>query len=176
MAEEEKNTQENQTEANTQAEEKTAEEATPLEEKKEEAPASEADSAEEEFDLSEASEEHKKLIEQVENMTVLELNTLVKLLEKRFGVSASAVAAAPGAGGDEAGGEEKSEFDVELTSAGEQKIQVIKAVKEVLGLGLKEAKDMVDGAPTVLKQGAKKDEAEALKSKVEEAGGQVTLS
>jgi large subunit ribosomal protein L7/L12 len=118
--------------------------------------------------------EFKDLVEKVEKMTVLELNELVKVLEKRFGVSASAVAvAAPGAAA--AGAEEQSEFTVELTEAGAQKIAVIKAVKEVLGLGLKEAKEMVDGAPTVIKEGMKKEDAEALKTKLEEAGAKVTL-
>ena len=107
-------------------------------------------------------------------MTVLELHELVKVFEKRFGVSAAAVAVAgPVASGDAA--EEKSEFAVELTEAGAQKIAVIKAVKEALGLGLKEAKDAVDGAPAVLKEGMKREDAEALKAKLEEAGAKVTL-
>ena len=118
--------------------------------------------------------EFKDLVEKVEKMTVLELNELVKVLEKRFGVSAAAVAVAgPAAAGG--GAEEQSEFTVELTEAGAQKIAVIKAVKEVLGLGLKEAKEMVDGAPTVIKEGMKKEDAEALKVKLEEAGATVTL-
>lgn len=118
--------------------------------------------------------EFKALVEQVEKMSVLELHALVKVLEKRFGVSAQAVAVAgPAAGG--AAAEEQSEFTVELTEAGAQKIAVIKAVKEVLGLGLKEAKDMVDGAPAVVKEGMKKEDAEALKAKLEEAGAKVTL-
>ncbi|MEX0917897.1 MAG: 50S ribosomal protein L7/L12 [Candidatus Paceibacterota bacterium] len=122
----------------------------------------------------EVPKEFQKLVEQVETMTVLELHELVKVLEKRFGVSASAVAVAgPAAGGDAA--EEKSTFTVELTEAGAQKIAVIKVVKEVLGLGLKEAKDMVDAAPAVVKEGASKDDAEALKAKLEEAGAKVTL-
>lgn len=107
-------------------------------------------------------------------MTVLELNTLVKAIEEKWGVSAAAVAVAgPAAGG--AAAEEKSDFKVELTSAGEQKIAVMKAVKEALGLGLKEAKDLVDGVPSVLKESAKKEEAEALKKAIEEAGGKVEL-
>ena len=123
----------------------------------------------------EVPEKFKKLVEQVENMSVLELNELVKILEKKFGVSAAAVAiAAPGAaaGSDE---EEKSSFTVELTDAGAQKIAVIKAVKEILGLGLKEAKDLVDGVPSVLKENVLKDEAAELKKKIEEAGGKVEL-
>ncbi len=122
----------------------------------------------------EVPEEFKKLVEQVEKMSVLELHSLVKVLEKRFGVSAQAVAvAAPGAGGEAAA--EQDSFTVELTNAGAAKIQVIKAVKEALNLGLKEAKDLVDAAPSVVKEGAKKEEAEALKAKIEEAGGTVTL-
>lgn len=119
-------------------------------------------------------EQFKALVEQVEQMSVLELNELVKVLEKRFGVSAAAVAVvAPG--GADAGGEEQSSFTVELTDAGAQKIAVIKAVKEALGLGLKEAKDMVDGVPSTLKEGVKKEEAEELKTKLEEAGAKVEL-
>lgn len=115
-----------------------------------------------------------QIIEAVEKMTVLELNTLVKTIEEKWGVSAAAVAvAAPGVG---AGAEEeRSEFTVELTSVGAQKIAVIKVVKEVLGLGLKEAKDMVEAAPSVMKEGVKKEQAEEWKKKVEEAGGKVTL-
>lgn len=117
----------------------------------------------------------KKFVEEIEAMTVLELNELVKVFEKKFGVSAAAVAVAgPAAGGADAG-EAKSTFDVELTDGGAQKIAVIKAVKEALALGLKEAKDLVDGAPAMLKAGMKKEEAEELKKKIEEAGGKVTL-
>ena len=114
----------------------------------------------------------KKLVEEVENMTVLELNELVKTIEKKFGVSAQAVAVA---GPAVAAAEEKSEFAVELTAAGEQKIAVIKVVKEALGLGLKEAKDMVEGAPVMMKEGVKKEQAEEWKKKIEAAGGKVTL-
>lgn len=118
--------------------------------------------------------EFKKLVEQVETMSVLELHELVKVLEKRFGVSAAAVAVAgPAAGG--AAEEAQSSFTVELTDAGAQKIAVIKVVKEVLGLGLKEAKDMVDAAPAVVKEKVAKEDAEALKAKLEEAGAKVTL-
>src|ERR1700750_687279 len=116
----------------------------------------------------------EQIIDAVEKMTVLELNTLVKAIEEKWGVSATAVAAAP-AGGAAAGGRGgKSTFDLELTEAGANKIAVIKAVKEALALGLKEAKDLVDGAPSMLKQGMKKEEADELKKKVEEAGGKVT--
>jgi large subunit ribosomal protein L7/L12 len=115
-----------------------------------------------------------QIIEAVEKMTILELNTLVKAIEEKWGVSAAAVAVAgPAAGGGAA--EEKDEFDVELTSFGEQKIAVIKVVKEALALGLAEAKTLVESAPAMLKQGMKKEDAEALKKKVEEAGGKVTL-
>jgi len=117
----------------------------------------------------------KDLVEKIDAMSVLDLHELVKLLEKKFGVSAAAVtvAAAPSAGGADA--EEKNSFNVELTAAGDGKIAVIKVVKEVLGLGLKEAKDLVDAAPSVLKEGLKKEEAEELKKKLEEAGAKVTL-
>ena len=114
----------------------------------------------------------EQIIEGVEKMTVLELNTLVKAIEEKWGVSAAAVAVA---GPAAAAAEEKSDFKVELTSAGEAKIAVMKVVKEALGLGLKEAKDIVDAAPSVLKESAKKEEAEALKKAVEDAGGKVEL-
>lgn len=121
----------------------------------------------------------EKIVKEIEEMSVLDLSELVSILEDKFGVSAAApmaVAAAPGAGGGEAApAEEKTEFDVELTAAGSQKIAVIKVVREVTGLGLKEAKDMVDGAPKVIKEAAKKEEAEEIKKKVEEAGGSVEL-
>jgi large subunit ribosomal protein L7/L12 len=117
----------------------------------------------------------KALVDSIDTMSVLDLHELVKTLEKKFGVSAAAVAvAAPGAGAGEAAAEQSS-FTLELTDAGAQKIAVIKVVKEVLGLGLKEAKDLVDGAPSVVKEGLKKEEAEELKKKIEEAGGKVTL-
>jgi large subunit ribosomal protein L7/L12 len=120
-------------------------------------------------------EKFAKLIEQVDTMSVLELHELVKVLEKKFGVSAAAVAVAgPATAGADAE-EEQTSFTVELTDAGAQKIAVIKVIKEVLGLGLKEAKDMVDGAPSVVKEGLAKAEAEELKKKLEEAGGKVTL-
>jgi large subunit ribosomal protein L7/L12 len=116
----------------------------------------------------------KTLVESIENLSVLDLNELVKLLEKKFGVSAQATAsAAPAAAA--AAGEEKSTFAVHLTAAGEQKIAVIKVVKEVLALGLKEAKDLVDSAPALIKDGVKKEDAEALKKQIEAAGGKVEL-
>lgn len=121
-------------------------------------------------------EKFKALVEQVEKMSVLDLAELVKVLEEKFGVSAAApammMAAAPAAG---AAAEEKTEFGVELTDAGANKINVIKAVKDITGLGLADAKALVDGAPKMVKEGMKKDEAEAMKKKIEEAGGKVTL-
>jgi large subunit ribosomal protein L7/L12 len=116
----------------------------------------------------------KTLVETIEKMSVLDLNELVKLLEKKFGVSAAAVAVAAPTGGAPAG-EEKTAFAVHLTDAGAQKIAVIKVVKEVLALGLKEAKDLVDAAPSLLKDGMKKDEADAFKKAIETAGGKVEL-
>ncbi len=119
-----------------------------------------------------------ELIEAIESMSVLELSELVTALEDKFGVSAAApvaVAAGPAAAGGEAAAEEKTEFDVVLTSAGDKKIQVIKAVREVTGLGLKEAKALVDGAPGNVKEGATKDEAEDIKAKLEAAGASVEL-
>ncbi|MBP6926484.1 MAG: 50S ribosomal protein L7/L12 [Candidatus Pacebacteria bacterium] len=116
----------------------------------------------------------KDLVEKIDTMTVIDLHELVKTLEEKFGVSAAAVAAAPAAGAG-AAAEEKDSFTVVLASAGEQKIAVMKVVKEVLGLGLKEAKDLVDGAPATLKDGVKKADAEDLKKKIEEAGGKVEL-
>jgi large subunit ribosomal protein L7/L12 len=118
----------------------------------------------------------KKLVEEVENMTVIELSELVKVLEKKFGVSAAAVAVAgPAAGGAAAEEEGKSTVDLELTDAGASKIAVIKVVKEALALGLKEAKDLVDGVPSMLKTGMKKEDAAELQKKLVEAGAKVTL-
>ncbi len=117
----------------------------------------------------------KDLVEKIETMSVLELHELVKLLEKRFGVSAAAVAVAGVAAPAAEAADEKSSFNVELTAAGDQKIGVIKVIKEVLGLGLKEAKDLVEAAPAMIKEGLKKDEAESLKKKLEEVGAKVTL-
>ena len=117
----------------------------------------------------------KKLVEEVETMTVLELSELVKVLEKKFGVSAAAVAVAGPAAAGAPDADAKSTADVELTDAGASKIAVIKAVKEALALGLKEAKDLVDGAPSMLKAGMKKEEAEALAKKLTDAGAKITL-
>ncbi|MCC2630727.1 MAG: rplL [Candidatus Paceibacter sp.] len=116
----------------------------------------------------------KDLVEKVEKMSVIELNELVKVLEKRFGVSAAAVAAGPAAAAAPAE-EEKAAFNVHLTDGGAQKIAVIKVVKEALNLGLKEAKDLVDGTPSLLKEAMKKEEAQELKKKIEAAGGKVDL-
>lgn len=117
----------------------------------------------------------KSLVETIETMSVLDLNELVKLLEKKFGVSAAAIAVAAPAAGAAAAGEEKTAFAVHLADAGAQKIAVIKVVKEVLALGLKEAKDLVDAAPSLLKDGMKKEEADAFKKQIEAAGGKVEL-
>ena len=120
----------------------------------------------------------QELMESIENMTVLELSELVKALEERFGVSATAVAAAPTAGaaaGAAEAEEEQTEFDVVLTGAGEKKIQVIKVVRAATGLGLKEAKALVDEAPNPVKEAISKEDAEALKTQIEEAGGSVEL-
>ena len=116
----------------------------------------------------------EKMLEEIEKMTVIELADLVKAIEEKFGVSAAAVAA-PAAAGEAAGAAEKSEFDVELTSVGGAKIEVMKVVKTVSGLGLKEAKELVDGAPKVVKSGVSKDEAEEIKKQLEAAGATVTL-
>ena len=117
-----------------------------------------------------------EFIEAIKELSVLELNELVKACEEEFGVSAAAgVVVAAGAAAGGAAEEEKTEFDVELTDVGPNKVKVIKVVREVTGLGLKEAKDVVDGAPKVLKQGASKEEAEEIKTKLEAEGAKVTL-
>ena len=117
----------------------------------------------------------QELIDAIKEMTVLELNDLVKACEEEFGVSAAAgvVVAAAGPAADAA--EEKTEFDVELTEVGAEKVKVIKVVREITGLGLKEAKDAVEGAPKVIKEGASKEEAEDIKKKLEEVGAKATL-
>ncbi|MCM1099913.1 MAG: 50S ribosomal protein L7/L12 [Clostridium sp.] len=117
----------------------------------------------------------QELIDAIKELSVLELNDLVKACEEEFGVSAAAgvVVAAAGPAADAA--EEKTEFDVELTEVGAEKVKVIKVVREITGLGLKEAKDAVDGAPKVIKEGATKEEAEEVKKKLEEVGAKVTL-
>lgn len=124
-------------------------------------------------------EKFAKLVEEIEKMSVLDLSELVKVLEEKFGVSAAAPVmmggAMPAAGAEGEAAEEKSDFDVELAAAGDQKIAVIKAVREVTGLGLKEAKDLVDAAPKVIKEKVAKAEAEEMKAKLEAAGATVTL-
>ena len=132
---------------------------------------------EEKKEAVEVPEKFKKLVTEIEKMSVLDLSELVKVLEEKFGVSAAApmmMGAAPVA---EAGAavEEKSEFDVEVTACGASKINVIKAVREITGLGLKDAKDLVDAAPKVIKEKVSKEEAETMKKKLEEAGATVTL-
>ena len=117
-----------------------------------------------------------EMIEAIKELSVLELNELVKACEEEFGVSAAAGVVVAAAGGDAAGAaEEKDEFNVELTSAGASKVKVIKVVREITGLGLKEAKEVVDGAPKVVKEGATKEEAEEIKEKLEAEGAKVTL-
>ncbi len=117
----------------------------------------------------------EEIIAAVKELTVIELNDLVKAAEEEFGVSAAAGVAVVAAGGAAEAAEEKTEFDVELTTAGSEKIKVIKVVREITGLGLKEAKEAVDGAPKIIKEGASKEDAEAIKAKLEEVGASVTL-
>ncbi|MEK7604451.1 MAG: 50S ribosomal protein L7/L12 [Patescibacteria group bacterium] len=138
----------------------------------EEAPAAAPVAAEE---AVEVPSKFKKLVEEIEKMTVLELSELVKVLEKKFGVSAAAVAVAGPAAAGVAEEEGKSTVDLELTDSGASKIAVIKVVKEALALGLKEAKDLVDGVPSMLKQGMKKEDAAELAKKLTDAGAKVTL-
>lgn len=125
------------------------------------------------------SEKTNIILSQVEQLTVLELAELVKAMEEKFGVSAAApammMAPPSGAGAAAPAAEEKTEFNVELTEVGANKINVIKAVKEITGLGLADAKALVDGAPKIIKEGVKKEDADVMKKKVEEAGGKVTL-
>ena len=120
-------------------------------------------------------EKIEKLIEEIDGLTVVELNDLVKAIEEKYGVSAVAAAAPAAAGAAGEAAEEKSSYDVVLTEAGDQKIKVIKVVRDATGLGLKEAKDLVDGAPKTIKEGASKEEAEELKAKFTEVGAVVEL-
>ncbi len=122
-----------------------------------------------------ASEKSMKIIEDIKALTILELADLVKAVEEEFGVSAAPVAVAGVAAPAAAAAEEKTEFDVELTSAGDSKLGVIKAVREITGLGLKEAKDLVEGAPKILKEGISKEDAEAMKATLTAAGATVTI-
>ena len=117
----------------------------------------------------------QEIIEVIKGLSVLELNDLVKACEEEFGVSAAAGVVVAAAGAGAAAAEEKTEFDVELTEAGDQKVKVIKVVREITGLGLKEAKEVTEGTPKVLKEGVAKEEAEAIKAKLEEVGAKVTL-
>ena len=117
----------------------------------------------------------QELIDAIKELSVLELNDLVKACEEEFGVSAAAGVVVAAAGGDAPAAEEKDSFDIELTEVGPNKVKVIKVVREITGLGLKEAKDAVDGAPKVIKEGASKDEAEEAKTKLEAEGAKVTL-
>ena len=169
MTEEVQNTE--AVEETTATEEQTTEETTT--EEATEAVATE-EVAEEGADV-EVPEKFQAIVTAIEETSVLDLHELVKLFEKKFGVSAAAVAVAGGAAGGADAAEEKTDFDVELTGAGDSKIGVIKAVKAALGLGLKEAKELVDGAPAMLKTGMSKDDAEALKGEIEAAGGSVEL-
>ncbi len=125
----------------------------------------------------EVPEKFKSLVSEIEKMSVLDLAELVKILEDKFGVSAAAPAmmVAGGAGGAEEQAEEKDSFDIEITEAGANKIAVIKAVRAITDMGLKDAKDLVDAAPKVIKEGIKKEEAETIKGQLEEAGAKVTL-
>ena len=116
-----------------------------------------------------------EMIEAIKELSVLELNELVKACEEEFGVSAAAGVVVAAAGGEAAAEEEKDEFDVELVSAGSSKVKVIKVVREITGLGLKEAKEVVDGAPKIVKEGAEKAEAEEIKAKLEAEGAEVNL-
>ncbi|MBD3311600.1 MAG: 50S ribosomal protein L7/L12 [Candidatus Magasanikbacteria bacterium] len=149
------------------------------EEKKPEAETKVAEETKEESKEVEVPAKFKSLVEEIEKMSVLDLAELVKILEEKFGVSAAAPAMMMASGGAEAGGEgaaeEKTEFTVELTDAGDTKIAVIKAVKEITGLGLADAKALVDGAPKAVKEDVAKEEAEEMKKKIEEAGGKVEL-
>ncbi len=120
-------------------------------------------------------EKFKSLVEQIDKLSIIDLAELVKVLEEKFGVSAAAPVMMAAAGAGAAAAEEKDSFDVELTAAGAQKINVIKVVRTITALGLKEAKDLVDGAPKMVKEGAKKEEAEKIKKELEEAGATVTL-
>ncbi len=126
----------------------------------------------------EVPEKFQKLVSEIEQMTVLDLAEFVKILEEKFGVSAAApqmMMQGGAAGGAEEAKEEKTEFDVELSDAGSNKIAVIKAVRAITEMGLKDAKDLVDGAPKVIKEAVKKEEADQMKAQIEEAGGKVTL-
>ncbi|PIP86512.1 50S ribosomal protein L7/L12 [Candidatus Campbellbacteria bacterium CG11_big_fil_rev_8_21_14_0_20_44_21] len=161
--------------ATEEKKESPSESKTPKEDKKEKAPQAETETETEAEVEVEIPKEFKDIVEKIEKMSVMELHSLVKLLEKKFGVSAQAAVFSGPAQATDEGAEEKSLFTVELKSAGDSKIGVIKAVKAALGLGLKEAKDLVDQVPSVLKEGMKREEAETLKKEIEEAGGKIEL-
>ncbi len=183
MADEEKKEEiqeevQNETAEVKEEEVKTEEEPKPKEEPKEEPKAEEAPKKKEpkEVDTSKLSKDAQKVVEMVEKMSVLELAELVKVLEDKFGVSAAAPAAVAAAGGTvEADEEEKSEFDINITAGGSNKIGMIKAIREVTTLGLKEAKDITESLPQVVREGVKKEEAQEIKKKLEEAGATVEL-
>ena len=122
-----------------------------------------------------ASEKITNILEEIKSLTIIELADLVKAVEEEFGVSAAAPVMVAGGAAAGAAAEEKTEFDVELTAAGAEKVKVIKVVREITGLGLKEAKDLVDGAPKMIKEAASKEEAEGIKAKLSEVGATVTL-
>lgn len=176
MAEEKQNQEEQNQEEQAQQEETQQEEQTSGEEAQQEEQSQGDASTEEEVEVP---EKFQSLVSQIEQMSVLDLSELVKILEKKFGVSAAAPVAAAGAAapaeGEGEAQEEKSEFDVELTEIGDNKIGVIKALRGVTDMGLKDAKELVEGVPQVIKEGAKKEEADDMKSQLEEAGATVTL-
>jgi len=153
----------------------------PVEEKKEEQTPEVKEEVKAEDTTSEEKKEvevpakFKSLVEEIEKMSVMDLAELVKILEEKFGVSAAAPTMMVAGGADVAPVEEKTSFDIEITEAGASKIAVIKAVRAITEMGLKDAKDLVDGAPKVVKEGVKKEEAEEIKAKLEEAGAKVTL-
>lgn len=176
MSEEQKNQNEKPSEVSPKPEAKKEKPAEKAEEAKEEKIENKPEEKTSDIDLSELEEKYKDIVSKIEGMSVLELSEVVKVLENKFGVSAAAMAvAAPGASGGEEGAEEKDAYNVILKEAGDQKINVIKAVKEITGVGLKEAKEIVDGAPKSLKENVKKEEAEELKKKLEEVGAVVEL-
>jgi len=176
MAEEKQNQEEQTQEEQTSEEETKQEEQTSGEEAQQEEQAQESTSTEEEE--VEVPEKFQSLVSQIEQMSVLDLSELVKILEKKFGVSAAAPVAAAGAAPADGGGEaqeEKTEFDVEISDPGSNKINVIKAVRSITDMGLKDAKELVDNTPSVVKEGVKKEDAEQMKGQLEEAGATVTL-
>lgn len=188
MSDEQKQEQEDQKDEQKQDEQTDTSVEEKVEEKEEEEKAEEKPKEKKEEIAEQPKKEEKKpvkipakfkeVVEEIEKMTVMDLAELVKLLEEKFGVSAQApvaVAVAGASGGDTGPSEEKSSFNVELTETGGNKIAVIKAIREITQIGLKEAKDLADGAPKMVKEEVKKEEAEEMKKKLEEAGAKVTL-